>query len=938
MTLACVDTWADAQSYAQTHADHTKVQSLMNTIARLTNTVNNNATTISNLTTSITRLTNYINGRIARQEELITLIKNKHTAFFKKYARYISEGTWQDASYIDDNKYYLDALDVAYTSSRPQLQYNINVMRLTALEDFSSKKFNVGDICYVIDREYFGYTEDGITPYKLKIVISEITSFFDEPQKDIIKVQNYKTQFDDLFQRITATTQSLQYSQGSYEKAAGAIKSDRTIDFSFLQDTFDQNKDIVLSASNQQVTWDSTGITITDDKDASKKVKMMAGGVFASSDGGATWKNAIRGDGISTDLLTAGRINTGEIYIYDGRYPTFRWDGYGIDAYQHNNSSIPNFGQFVRFDQYGIYGYKDINENPLDFVPEDEDDIWESELVKFGLTWKGFFLRGETPTTKLTISDDGEGIVFDLSGGSGGEEGGDPTHTLQIKATPEEVSFSMTGKSGASELEITSNDDETKFLMKSNAGNNSLEISTTNDILIKTGNIDRIQIGRFLTGGEISDYGIWIRDSEGYNIFNVSANGTDAIGGWNLTKDSFYHQGTVDNVTQEIGLYSQGKSATVQGVQNTFHILAGSNFGVTVDGKIYASAGKIGGWTINSDTLTGGNITIDSNGNVKCDVNSTNMWKLDNAGKGYFHNIEADGGYIAGWHIESDKIWNDSGTSLNVGNSYTVNKYTIVTDSIKATAGNVGGWSMDTSGFTGTGIGLYNGGYIDLNGARIQGYSDGVEITGSLLVDVYCYADDFFITGNLHSLSDIYDSFLVDADYGSYTGQGYLGWLYSNWGTTTPNEVRREGIKSVYIKYHDCAQEDDGSANHTKFIRVFTDLYGVQLNGGDFFDRRDKVELDIDVDDIYDDGKSAGVWDVISNASGGCAYNGDDFIWSWAYYNGHTFATAHEYISVPSGGGWTLQIGSIGTTGVYCYSSTGAAVWLSVGDYWDGQY
>jgi len=28
------------------------------------------------------------------------------------------------------------------------------------------------------------------------------------------------------------------------------------------------------------------------------------------------------------------------------------------------------------------------------------------------------------------------------------------------------------------------------------------------------------------------------------------------------------------------------------------------------------------------------------------------MWELDNAGKGTFHNIFADIGYIAGWHIE----------------------------------------------------------------------------------------------------------------------------------------------------------------------------------------------------------------------------------------------------------------------------------------------
>jgi len=80
-------------------------------------------------------------------------------------------------------------------------------VRLSGLEDFSSKTFDLGDICYVQDTEFFGYADESkTTPYKQKIIISQLTSFFDTPEKDIIKVQNYKTQFDDLFQRITTAT------------------------------------------------------------------------------------------------------------------------------------------------------------------------------------------------------------------------------------------------------------------------------------------------------------------------------------------------------------------------------------------------------------------------------------------------------------------------------------------------------------------------------------------------------------------------------------------------------------------------------------------------------------------------------------------------------------------------------------------------------------
>lgn len=459
ITLAGVSTWEEAQAYISSHASSIKVQALINTISQLEITSQDNQKQIENLTNSIELLNDYIDNQTNEAENLIKDIKDLHERFFKKYSRFIQEGTWQDDSYIDDNKYYLDAMEVAYTSSRPQLQYQIDVMRLSELEDFSSKIFNIGDICYVQDKEFFGYASDGITPYKLKITISEITSYFDSPEKDTIKVQNYKTQFDDLFQRMAAAAQSLQYSEGSYQKAASVINSDRTLDFNLLQDTFDNNQNLVLNASNQQVTWDSTGITVTDSINSAEKVKLMAGGLFITNDGGASWKNAVRGDGISTDILTAGRINTGEIYIYNEGAPSFRWDNNGITAYSHSSGEI-NFNRFIRYDKYGIYGY----DGNKDFIPVSEDDIWNNS--NFGLTWRGFFLRNQNANT-------------------------------------------------------------------------SFEISTDNDLIIKNGNVNRLQIGRL--NGSNTNYGFQLCDNSGNIIFVVDNNGAK-LGGWTISSAGFIDQ------------------------------------------------------------------------------------------------------------------------------------------------------------------------------------------------------------------------------------------------------------------------------------------------------------------------------------------------------------------------------------------------------------
>jgi len=44
--------------------------------------------------------------------------------------------------------------------------------------------------------------------------------------------------------------------------------------------------------------------------------------------------------------------------------------------------------------------------------------------------------------------------------------------------------------------------------MKNSIGNNSLEISTTNDIILKTGNINRVIIGRLNPSSSNTAYGI----------------------------------------------------------------------------------------------------------------------------------------------------------------------------------------------------------------------------------------------------------------------------------------------------------------------------------------------------------------------------------------------------------------------------------------------
>ena len=231
---AGVNKWEEVESYAIANPNDTKLISKMQAKARLEANRDDYQKLVNSLTSAKKNLDDLINTLNIRQDEIVEEIKTLDLRFYEKYSRYIQEGSWNSQDYIDPNYYYLDAQSVAYTSSRPQITYNISVLRLTALQEYRNKVFLLGDISFIQDAEFFGFMSDGYTPYKEEVLVSEIVSNFDSPEKDSFKIQNYKTQFEDLFQRITATTQSLQYASGEYQRAANVIEPDGTINTTTL--------------------------------------------------------------------------------------------------------------------------------------------------------------------------------------------------------------------------------------------------------------------------------------------------------------------------------------------------------------------------------------------------------------------------------------------------------------------------------------------------------------------------------------------------------------------------------------------------------------------------------------------------------------------------------------------------------------------------------
>ena len=333
--------------------------------------------------------------------------------FYKKYSRFIQEGSWIKEDYYDDNLYYMDALSTLYTSSRPQVKYTIDVVELSSLPGYEDIKFVLGDKTYVEDKEFFGLAYDGSRPYREEVIVSEIVMELDSPESNKITVQNYKTQFEDLFQRVVATTQQVQFSTGEYQRSAAIVEPGGTINITTLQNSFLNNALTIQNARDQSVIIGDDGITTTNLSRPSEMLRIVSGGLFISNDGGINWTTGISAGGINASCITTGQLNVSEVNLTMGQNTAFRWDSLGISAYKRDDTGISP-GTFTRFDQFGLYGIN--SNNAFDALQGENGSINDhteamakiKENASFGLTWDGFWLRSSGTDGYVSISSDND--------------------------------------------------------------------------------------------------------------------------------------------------------------------------------------------------------------------------------------------------------------------------------------------------------------------------------------------------------------------------------------------------------------------------------------------------------------------------------------------------------------------------------------------------
>ena len=334
-----------------------------------------------------------------KQDEKAEIVKN----FNNKYSRFIQEGTWNSTDYIDSERYYLDALQVSNTSAQPTVSYTINVVEVSQLEGLELYTFDAGDKSYIEDTEFFGWANvnGNLTPAREEVIVSEVEWHLDRPEENVITVQNYKTRFEDLFQRISATVQTVQYNEATYAKMSSLLDANGTINQNVLLDSLNNvSGEHYALTSDGSVVINKDQILVRNLTNPANCVILNSEGLRISADGGKTWKTAITGEGINADAVVTGSINTQSIIIGSSDNPSFRWDKSGISAYHKKPDGVYDLKTYVRYDEYGLYGIK----NSV-FKAESIDDILDK--AHFAVTWDGFFIKNSyTGGGRVEITSD----------------------------------------------------------------------------------------------------------------------------------------------------------------------------------------------------------------------------------------------------------------------------------------------------------------------------------------------------------------------------------------------------------------------------------------------------------------------------------------------------------------------------------------------------
>ncbi|MFD2658634.1 phage tail protein [Gracilibacillus thailandensis] len=279
--------------------------------------------------------------------------ENDASAYYtyaKGYGDYAEEDGWQSANLI--REYTSPLADILGPREAPPIKDGRITSQETMderLETLVNESLKISVTTDIHDLREQGYPLAQPMNGDRVFLIDERIDFDEEVRIVRIQIQkDWQGKVRDLKVDLgtPGIVQRYQSNLRSATEQINAIMEGRTkIPFSVLDEAVAQATKSIKNAETELQFPDSGGILAVDKNDPNKMVALTSGGLGVSNDGGNTFPNAITGDGIVADYITAGTLsgitiisdsgNGDRVLIEDGRVHTYEDGVLGVLISNH---------------------------------------------------------------------------------------------------------------------------------------------------------------------------------------------------------------------------------------------------------------------------------------------------------------------------------------------------------------------------------------------------------------------------------------------------------------------------------------------------------------------------------------------------------------------------------------------------------------------------
>lgn len=542
-----------------------------------------------------------------------------------RFGDYIVEGKYKDEEIAYEAILMNKALEASDKYAIPEITYNLNVIDTTGMIEY---RWGVPDECNDVVRllhnagqivphpgDYCSIYDEHMGLIGVPGLITNIKRVLDDPKSNSITLDTAYHDADELVGNIINATNTVLNHSDVYARTA-ILNTDGTIAGSALSDSLEKSssENVSLIGVKGSSLLDSTGLVVSDPKDANRKLKYAGAGVYSTVDNGVTWLSMMTPDGVNANYINAGSIDTKNVQIMSGRYGKVVLDNLGLSV---KDNAMQTYSLPTTKDSDNFWDWSTTNLNAFIGVNRENEGL--------------LYLKGQMQVTggsKIGNWVVGTNDIYNVGKTIYLSPGGVQKTILNntdLKTFVAGNNFAVTtgGKLLATGADITGKiviTDTNSEMNKGTIGgwtstDNGLKNAASGTTLVLSPAGGAIT-GTVHTSGSRSDWGIFMNSK-----FGVTTGGDTYMTNARVKGDITAESGTIGGCSIVNGVL-QVKNANIDTLAVS-KITGGNNSAtITFNGDIYcnklhaSNSGTIGGWTIRQTSLTAGSTTISSSGKI----------------------------------------------------------------------------------------------------------------------------------------------------------------------------------------------------------------------------------------------------------------------------------------------------------------------------------